>query len=58
VANEKGAIGYYNSGCWTEKPCHYLTVRNGGVELRSYTEAISEEVLELVRTVDTVPSVA
>jgi UDP-2,3-diacylglucosamine pyrophosphatase LpxH len=36
VANEAQPIAYYNSGCWTEKPCHYLAVSNGRVELREY----------------------
>ncbi|MFN4257844.1 MAG: UDP-2,3-diacylglucosamine diphosphatase [Gemmataceae bacterium] len=26
-------IPYYNSGCWTERPCAYLTVRAGQIEL-------------------------
>ncbi|HEX3148702.1 MAG TPA: UDP-2,3-diacylglucosamine diphosphatase [Gemmataceae bacterium] len=38
-ANETGAIAYYNSGCWTEKPCHYLTVLDGRVEVRQYEMA-------------------
>jgi UDP-2,3-diacylglucosamine pyrophosphatase LpxH len=46
VANESGPVRYYNSGCWTEKPCHYLTVRAGVVELHSYTEAIPDVVLQ------------
>jgi UDP-2,3-diacylglucosamine pyrophosphatase LpxH len=29
----KPEIGYFNSGCWTESPPHYLTVRNGRVDL-------------------------
>jgi UDP-2,3-diacylglucosamine pyrophosphatase LpxH len=33
AANEAGPVAYYNSGCWTEKPCHYLTVRDGRVEV-------------------------
>lgn len=33
---EAGAITYYNSGCWTEKPCHYLTLCDGVVELHAY----------------------
>ncbi|MFO0796264.1 MAG: UDP-2,3-diacylglucosamine diphosphatase [Gemmataceae bacterium] len=33
---EAGAVTYYNSGCWTEKPCHYLTLRAGVVELHAY----------------------
>jgi UDP-2,3-diacylglucosamine pyrophosphatase LpxH len=58
VANAVGTIGYFNSGCWTEKPCHYLTVRDGIVELRSYTESIPEEVIERVAQVAAVTSVA
>jgi prepilin-type processing-associated H-X9-DG protein len=26
-------IDYYNSGCWTELPCSYLTVENGKVNI-------------------------
>jgi UDP-2,3-diacylglucosamine pyrophosphatase LpxH len=51
VANTTSAVRYYNSGCWTEKPCHYLTVQDGTVELKSYTEAIPEGVLEPVKPV-------
>jgi len=29
-------VPYFNSGCWTEKPCHYLTVKDGVVELHRY----------------------
>jgi UDP-2,3-diacylglucosamine pyrophosphatase LpxH len=40
VVREEGPVAYYNSGCWTELPCHYLTVRHGEVRLRSFsTEA-------------------
>lgn len=31
-----GPIEYYNSGCWTEKNCSYLTVHNGIVKLEFY----------------------
>ncbi len=31
-----GKIGYYNSGCWTELPCHFLSVKNGIIELHQY----------------------
>ncbi|MDY3551577.1 UDP-2,3-diacylglucosamine diphosphatase [Gemmata sp. JC717] len=48
VANETGPIRYYNSGCWTEKPCHYLTVANGVVKVCSYTEEVSDEVLNTI----------
>lgn len=30
------AVGYYNSGCWTEHPCTYLAIRDGEVELKSF----------------------
>lgn len=36
VANESGDIAYYNSGCWTEKPCHYLSIRCGEISVRQY----------------------
>jgi UDP-2,3-diacylglucosamine pyrophosphatase LpxH len=26
-------VGYFNSGCWTERPCHYLTIAGGAVRL-------------------------
>jgi UDP-2,3-diacylglucosamine pyrophosphatase LpxH len=46
MAHEDGAIAYYNSGCWTEKPCHYLSVRCGEIALRQYEFAeVPEEVL-------------
>ncbi|HVL12596.1 MAG TPA: UDP-2,3-diacylglucosamine diphosphatase [Gemmata sp.] len=48
VAKTDGPVHYFNSGCWTEKPCHYLTVRDGVVELASYTEAVPDEALEVV----------
>jgi UDP-2,3-diacylglucosamine pyrophosphatase LpxH len=58
IANSVGSIRYYNSGCWTEKPCHYLTVQDGSVELRSYTEAVHDEVLDPLSPLEPVPSVA
>ena len=36
VENTTGPVWYYNSGCWTEKPCHYLALADGHVTLRSY----------------------
>jgi UDP-2,3-diacylglucosamine pyrophosphatase LpxH len=29
-------VSYYNSGCWTELPCHYLTVRAGVIQLHAF----------------------
>ena len=46
IAKVEGAVQYFNSGCWTEKPCHYLTIRDGKVEVRSYTESVPEAGLE------------
>lgn len=60
VANTMGPVRYYNSGCWTEKPCHYLTVVDGVVELQSYTEAIPDFAIDPIELgpVGPVPSVA
>jgi UDP-2,3-diacylglucosamine pyrophosphatase LpxH len=43
VANESGQIAYFNSGCWTEKPCHYLSIRAGEVAVRQYESVEAEE---------------
>jgi UDP-2,3-diacylglucosamine pyrophosphatase LpxH len=50
---ENGDVTYCNSGCWTEKPCHYLTVRDGLVELHEFG---AEEVPGLEITFDKVYS--
>ena len=47
VANVNGPAAYYNSGCWTEKPCHYLTVTNGTIALHTHVEAAVEETTPL-----------
>lgn len=31
-----GDISYYNSGCWTELPCTYLTVQDGNINLHHF----------------------
>jgi UDP-2,3-diacylglucosamine pyrophosphatase LpxH len=36
VAKDDLPIPYYNSGCWTELPCRYLTVRASQIELHSF----------------------
>lgn len=33
-----GEIGYYNSGCWTELPCTYLSILNGEVFVNKFYE--------------------
>jgi len=45
VANTAGPVHYFNSGCWTEKPCHYLTVKDGVVAVRAYDDAVAEEAV-------------
>ncbi len=34
---QSGPAEYYNSGCWTENPCTFLTIHAGRVEVRSYS---------------------
>ncbi len=36
VAHTDGPIAYFNSGCWTELPCHYLTVEAGQVRVQTF----------------------
>jgi UDP-2,3-diacylglucosamine pyrophosphatase LpxH len=36
VTRHTPQMRYYNSGCWTELPCTYLTVADGVVETRHY----------------------
>lgn len=33
-----GPVGYFNSGCWTERPCTYLTVADGEIDVRAFVE--------------------
>lgn len=35
------ACAYYNTGCWTDHHCHYLTVREGNFQLAAGTETAS-----------------
>jgi len=42
--NKTRGIEYFNSGCWTETPCTFLTVSNGLVQLRLF-EAVADETL-------------
>jgi UDP-2,3-diacylglucosamine pyrophosphatase LpxH len=36
VVRRDQAVAYYNSGCWTELPCTYLSVQDGRVELYDF----------------------
>jgi UDP-2,3-diacylglucosamine pyrophosphatase LpxH len=40
-------LRYFNSGCWTEMPCTYLTVAEGDVDLRVFDHAAPEEAADL-----------
>jgi UDP-2,3-diacylglucosamine pyrophosphatase LpxH len=45
-------VSYYNSGCWTEVPCHYLTIQDGRVELCEYREEVIPVVAEVLGFVE------
>jgi hypothetical protein len=36
VAHTEQPVAYFNSGCWTELPCSYLTISSGVVRLHSF----------------------
>jgi UDP-2,3-diacylglucosamine pyrophosphatase LpxH len=36
VAQTDQPVAYFNSGCWTELPCTYLTVANGAIRLHPF----------------------
>jgi UDP-2,3-diacylglucosamine pyrophosphatase LpxH len=44
VSKEERPVQYFNSGCWTELPCTYLTVSDGAVQLQRH---ISEQPVEV-----------
>jgi UDP-2,3-diacylglucosamine pyrophosphatase LpxH len=44
VARTDQPIPYFNSGCWTELPCTYLTVTEGVVRLHAFIESIQVQV--------------
>ncbi|HJZ57282.1 MAG TPA: UDP-2,3-diacylglucosamine diphosphatase [Gemmataceae bacterium] len=58
TANTTGPVAYFNSGCWTENPCHYLTVKDGVVEVHPYLETLPDEVPDPSPVPRPVPSVA
>ncbi|OWK47479.1 UDP-2,3-diacylglucosamine diphosphatase [Fimbriiglobus ruber] len=43
LADTSGAVPYFNSGCWTERPGHYLAIVGGVVELCSYSDETAVE---------------
>jgi hypothetical protein len=58
VARENEHVSYYNSGCWTELPCHYLTVRDGVVQLHAYADVVRTPVVEAEPEICAAPSPA
>ena len=36
AASRGGGVEYFNSGCWTECPCTFLTVARGDVRMRTF----------------------
>ena len=42
VRNER-PVAYFNSGCWTEKPCTYLILEKGLITLHKFEESMIEE---------------
>ncbi len=45
VAQTEGPVAYFNSGCWTELPCHYLTVEHGIIRVEAFqTEKVLAQV--------------
>ena len=39
AADESGPVAYFNSGCWTERPCHFLSIDGGVVALEAFAAA-------------------
>jgi UDP-2,3-diacylglucosamine pyrophosphatase LpxH len=42
MAHTDQPIPYFNSGCWTELPCTYLTVAEGSISLRTFDHELVE----------------
>jgi UDP-2,3-diacylglucosamine pyrophosphatase LpxH len=36
IIDKDHAVWYANSGCWTEKSCTYLSVKNGEIKLETF----------------------
>jgi UDP-2,3-diacylglucosamine pyrophosphatase LpxH len=51
VAHTEQPVAYFNSGCWTELPCTYLTVAHGVIRVHAFeTEAVPQSELMPVLT--------
>jgi UDP-2,3-diacylglucosamine pyrophosphatase LpxH len=40
LEKQHGDVKYFNSGCWTEKPCHYLQIEDGRVQVRAAVDEL------------------
>ncbi len=47
-ATETGPVAYFNSGCWTERPCHYLSIDRGTVRLREFAPEFDQSLVDTV----------
>jgi UDP-2,3-diacylglucosamine pyrophosphatase LpxH len=49
VAFPEDPLPYFNSGCWTETPCHFLTLADGVVTLNAYdpSAALADTAVDL-----------
>jgi len=36
MQKEKDGMEYYNSGCWTDLPCTYITIEDGQIDINKY----------------------
>jgi UDP-2,3-diacylglucosamine pyrophosphatase LpxH len=53
---EDRPVAYYNGGCWTELPCHYLTVCDGAVRLHAFEpEAVPVPEAEVEAETESAP---
>ncbi len=51
IEDRSQPIHYFNSGCWTEKPCTYLTVADGCAEVQTWNlDPVEEEVEATLET--------
>lgn len=51
VVRREQPIPYFNSGCWTELPCGYLTVRQGHVHLHDFRTSSPVQIASSVEAV-------
>jgi UDP-2,3-diacylglucosamine pyrophosphatase LpxH len=45
AAHTDGPVAYFNSGCWTELPCTYLTVADGVIRLHDFHSEVTHKAV-------------